>query len=291
MTENNNVALLQPPTMTEDRNRVQRDEALPERPHDPTILVDQKGHHHISFDDLKQIDMPTPTETHRPIAYETQILQLYNQGKRILEPAGFKLDQEEYVVNKSGQRLFFGHTYRNSDPNLKLTIGGRTSYDKSMVAGRAIGATVTVCVNLCIWGDVTFLHKHTQNGAEYLEKETMFQMFKAAEGWDDMRMDRDGLIARPVNKETGYALFGLAKSLTRKAKSPSERLLTTNQEFDNIVNSWENPHNIDAGVERTLWHLYQCFTYHYRNLKPEDKLSKHAAVHRFIMDHSDCFEE
>jgi len=47
-----------------------------------------------------------------------------------------------------------------SEENIKVAIGIRNSYDKSMSSGLVVGSTVIVCDNLMFVGDIKVMREH-----------------------------------------------------------------------------------------------------------------------------------
>ena len=162
-----------------------------------------------------------------------------------------------------------------------MAMGCRNSYDRSMKAAVAFGARVDVCENLCIHGDINIMRSHRGNAIDYLNEQIILSMYKASDGWDDSRRDRDDMSEYSLDEDDGYALMGLIKAHTGKQKAASSRILQSNKEWKAVQEYWAEPQHEYSGGNRTLWAWYNSFTFDFKGLKPHEQLPKHASLHRF----------
>jgi len=239
------------------------------------------GGQEVNFADLAQIPVPEDTQSYSAVGHTDFVHSMYKHAERLLAPRGFKLDGERYVLDKQGNRLFFIHHYQNGDTKLQMAMGCRNSYDKSMKAAVSFGARVFVCDNLMISGDINIMRRHTGKVLDHLNEQIILNMYKASDGWDDMRQDRDTFAEYTIDEDDGYALMGLIKSRTAGEKEATRRILTTDTQWKSIQNYWEEPKHEYEGGNRTLWAWYNSFTFDFRSLKPNEQLQKHASLHQF----------
>jgi len=76
-----------------------------------------------------------------------------------------------------------------------LCIAFRNSYDRSMSVGMAIGASVFICDNLALSGDITVMKKHTKNVWTTLEDLAISTIYKATKRHQQIQEDSEHLIA------------------------------------------------------------------------------------------------
>lgn len=247
-------------------------------------MWNHRGSVEISYDDLRQIEAPSDTETYTAIGHSDFAETLYKHADRLMTPKGYTLEGQQYIVSKEGNRMFFIHSYSNGDTGMQLALAGRNSYDKSMRAALAVAAKVTVCDNLCMITEdgVSIFRKHSGDARGYLNDQIILAMVKATDAWDDMRYDRDSMAGIDLNEREGFELMGYAKAMTRTHKAASKRLLTTPKEWDAVQNYWEAPKHDYEGGNRTLWAWYNSFTVDMKSLKPELQLAQHAAIHSVV---------
>ena len=150
------------------------------------------------FHDSKQLkeftlrDIPEETDTYLPIGFHelaelvkvsanaTNLGLGYDNDKITIDINDVK---EDYLISKNHKQFFGTLTYGfkenilyRKDPEIEniygppditeLTIGIRSSYDKTMSSGIAIGGRVVVCSNLMFVGDITYMRKHTKNSID-----------------------------------------------------------------------------------------------------------------------------
>lgn len=239
------------------------------------------GAQEVTFDDLRQVPVPQDTDTYTAVPHQDFVMSMYKHADRLLKPRGFTLDGERYALDKEGNRLFFIHHYQNGDTELQMAMGCRNSYDKSMKAAVAYGSRVFVCDNLSISGDIDIAALHRGRVLDNLNEKIILSMYKASDGWDDTRKDRDAFVEYSLDEDDGYALMGLIKSHTAKNKEASRRILTSDKDWKAVQSYWEEPKHEYEGGNRTLWAWYNSFTFDFKSLKPHEQLQKHASLHQF----------
>jgi hypothetical protein len=114
---------------------------------------------------LCDLMLPLKTESYTPIAH-------YDFIKKIQENClaeGYTITDKRYWNNSKGSKLIGRYTLDHTESDLAMNIGFRNSYDKSMSAGFALGATVMVCSNGMISGEYAFIRKHTGGADKDLE--------------------------------------------------------------------------------------------------------------------------
>lgn len=235
----------------------------------------------ITYDDLRQITPPDDTDSYTAIGHSDFAETLYKHADRLMQPKGYQLEGQKYIVSKEGDRMFFVHSYANGDSGLRLALAGRNSYDKSMTAALGIGAKVTVCDNLCMITEdgISIFRKHSGNARGYLNDQIILGMVKATDSWDDMRNDRDRMAETDLEEREGFELMGYAKAMTKGNKAKSKRLLDTPKQWNAVQSYWEAPKHDYEGGSRTLWAWYNSFTVDMKELKPDLQLAQHASIH------------
>lgn len=243
-------------------------------------MWNHRGSVEITYDDLRQITPPGDTDTYTAIGHSDFAETLYKHADRLMEPKGYQLEGQKYIVSKEGDRMFFIHSYANGDSGLRLALAGRNSYDKSMTAAVGIGARVTVCDNLCMITEdgISIFRKHSGNARGYLNDQIILGMVKATDSWDDMRAERDHMVGVDLEEREGFELMGHTKAMTRNIKF-SKRLLDTPKQWNAVQDYWEAPKHDYEGGNRTLWAWYNSFTVDMKELKPELQLAQHASIH------------
>ncbi|WP_439924566.1 DUF932 domain-containing protein [Nitrobacter sp. JJSN] len=120
-------------------------------------LMLHSGANAVSYDDLRAVATPAPTDTHVPVPHHEIVeLMRFTLGFHQHEIA-----EEHHAVTPDGLR-YFGIMYLRS-PYGEYTdmLGLRNSHDKSLPIGIAFGSRVFVCDNLAFSADHVIRRKHT----------------------------------------------------------------------------------------------------------------------------------
>lgn len=116
-----------------------------------TLCVHTKGSGRVTMEEAFAIPLPEKTKTYQPVANE----ELWNMLKRTASTKGLQLGVPQMGITAGGQRLFGVADITNQDHldnEVRLTIGFRNSYNKSLSVGVCFGSTVFVCDNMCFSG-------------------------------------------------------------------------------------------------------------------------------------------
>ena len=107
--------------------------------------------------------VPVATETYSPISHAEFLNELRNK----LTNGGYNIENQRLFVNGTGTKLVGFFDVQNlaervpDDFGFRMSIGFKNSYDKTMTAALVVGATVVICSNGMISGDlITFKRKH-----------------------------------------------------------------------------------------------------------------------------------
>lgn len=111
----------------------------------------------VSYDELRAVPVPAPTDTHIPLPHHELVeLVRYTLGFH-----GHEIAEEHHAVANDGLRYFGLMTLRSPYGDYSDTIGLRNSNDKSFPIGIAFGSRVFVCDNLAFAGEQVIRRKHT----------------------------------------------------------------------------------------------------------------------------------
>jgi hypothetical protein len=111
----------------------------------------------LSYDALRAVPIPEPTETHIPVAHH-EIVELV---RYTLGFYGHEIAEESHAVTEDGMRYFGLMSLRSPYGDYTDTVGLRNSNDRTFPIGIAFGSRVFVCDNLAFIGDQVIRRKHT----------------------------------------------------------------------------------------------------------------------------------
>lgn len=128
------------------------------------LILAKRGDRKVTCEQLAHIRTPDETTTHKPIPHVSLLFML----EGLLGAGGYRIHSEQLAVNRAGSR-FFGVLTLETDVvpgQVKLVIGVRSSWDKSVAYGLAGGTRTVCCSNLVLSGDIIahVRRKHTLHG-------------------------------------------------------------------------------------------------------------------------------
>ena len=151
------------------------------------LLMHTSGGEYCTLDDLRNIPLPEETPTYKPVSHYDLATNLAKVSATLLRD--YSLEKSNYGLARDGAQLFGVHTYRNGSDSMGLSIGFRNSYDKSMSVGIAIGASVFVCDNLALTGEISISRKHSANVWQDLEELTITTIYRSQNNFNRILED------------------------------------------------------------------------------------------------------
>jgi len=228
-----------------------------------------------TFQELIEVPVPPRTDTYMPLPY-ADLVNLTREIATARLPH-FQLMTEAYGLNKPGTQMFGVHRYHNpDDPGLQLAVGMRTSYDKSMATGLAMGASVFVCDNLAFYGSgVTVLRKHTgELMMKDLEDSIVRSVYAATGNYQQIQFDRDRLMQVEIDPKNAHHLMMLM-FFKHEIISPTQ--------LRDVYTNWEHPPHPEF-EPRNLWSLYNAVNEPMKRNRAEILIEKHVKLHEVMVE-------
>ena len=198
--------------------------------------------------ELSEVPLPSGTSSYTPVPHET-----FLQGIHVQLPAfGLKVDTEQLALAREGKQMFgvLSCTNGHDDRGLRLAIGLRNSYDRSLSCGLVAGLRVVVCSNLCFSGEVEMRRRHTSNVLRDLPSciDTMMSDLKSLHIRQLEQADR----LKSARLDTDADAHDLMMRAVRAKAFPASKL-------PRVIGEWDSPtHEEFEG--RTAWSLLNAFT-------------------------------
>jgi hypothetical protein len=221
-----------------------------------------------SREEVGAVLLPRRTDTYEPMPHLDLMDMTHEVFRNVL---GLELRQERFGIVQGGSRMFGVLEYDSQEmaADWSICVGVRNSYDKSMSAGIAVGASIFVCDNLCFNGDsATFLRRHTKNIREDLI--TMLQHSAGIAMEQHLQLDSDLQAFQEigVNPNEGYALIGVARG---------NDILTPRQS-SRALEYWDDPPYTEH-QDRNLFGLYQAINHALKRSRPDTVMERHFLLH------------
>lgn len=226
--------------------------------------------------------VPAATDTYAPIpnSYFLETIPNLINSKTYLRTTGSRV----YTNFLGTQLVSFTDVVDNrregEQGEIRMMFGSRNSYDKSRSAALAVGATVMICGNGMISGDMmTFRRKHTGSIATELDVKVDVAIENMVTGFDRILVEVD--IMKNFN-------------LTRKQKAEilgvmyfEENMVSPNQLSIIKEELIRSPHF--SG--NTLWDLYNNVTESLKRSHPFSHIENHVRLHKFMSQIAGIDEE
>ena len=232
-------------------------------------LVLHRGAELVKRDTLATIEVPQPTDTYTPVPHNQLVDTLSVIGQDIL--TGHTLLKEQFALARDGKQMFGVLVFQNGNSSLGLSIGFRNSYDKSMAIGIAIGASVFICDNLALSGDITVLKKHTQNVWQSLEDVAIATLYRSQQNYQNIISDSERMKTLPLEDEEAFKTLGLlyGKGVLSPRQIPA------------VKREWEIPSH-DEFKDRNTWSFYNACTEALKSCPPLVIMEKHISLHNVM---------
>lgn len=234
-------------------------------------LMLHRGSESATMNELISIPLPQKTRTYQPVPHEQLSTMLLQMVASIFPD--FSYEKSHFGLAADGNKMFGIHTFRSVDTSLGLSIGFRNSYDRSMSVGIAVGASVFVCDNMMIAGDITVLRKHTSNVIRDMESMALSAIYRSQSTYAEILDDAGAMQDMPVSDDQAYRMLGLVYG----------RGIMTPRQIPVAHREWEVPTH-DEFAPRTVWSLYNAITESLKSAPPTSIMEKHLSLHKLFLD-------
>lgn len=226
-----------------------------------------RGGFEVKRQELDLVPLPEETDSYTPVSHYHLADKLLTISQDIL--TDYTLIGEKYALARQGQQMFAFLQFKNSETDMGLALGFRNSYDRSMSVGLAVGASVFVCDNLALTGDIAIMKKHTKNVWATLEDLAISTVYKSQKNFQQLVCDADRMKGFPLTNEGAFGLMGVM--FGKEIISP--------RQISVALSDWNRPYH-EEFKPRNLWSLYNCFTEALKTSPPISIMENHLKLHR-----------
>lgn len=240
----------------------------------------------IPREELIGIPIPKATNSYCPVAHH----ELIDTIERQAIVAGHKIDLVEIGIQDAkredeiiqGAKMFSVMRLHTDGPvgsdNLRLDIGIRNSYDKSIAVGLVAGSSVFVCDNMSITGEIQAVRKHTPNvWDDIIPMVTAVLMVANKQHILDQEM-RDEFKASDIGFDSGLDLLGIMAAHGFISYTGG-----SNSIFATAIKEWSEP-SFEEFADRNIWSLYNACTFATKKSTLVNTLVDNAKVTKFFRD-------
>ena len=200
----------------------------------------------LTYDELREVPTPEPTETHMPLAHH----ELVEMVRFTLNYHGHEVVEEHHATAHDGMRYFGVMTLRSAYGDYGDIVGLRNSNDRTFPIGIAFGSRVFVCDNLAFMGDHVIRRKHTAKSKRELP--SLLSEIVLPLAGSTARAEQE---AHPLPSD---ADDGLRRPITRSCPCTGKAIIGV-QRIGDVVEQFERPSHDWGG--RTAWRLFNAATF------------------------------
>ncbi|HLA28159.1 MAG TPA: hypothetical protein VJZ49_09730 [Syntrophales bacterium] len=219
--------------------------------------------------ELDLIPMPEATETYQPVSHYHLARKALTVTQDLLN--GYVLSSQSYGLARDGAQMFGVLQFRGTNTEMGLSVGFRNSYDHSMVVGFASGASVFVCDNLALSGDIIFMRKHTKKVWDDLEEKMITTCYRASHNYNQIALDAERFKLIEMTEDDGFGHLGVLCG--HDVIGP--------RQFVAARNEWIKPRH-EAFQPRNGWSLYNAVTEVLKSSPPQEVMERHVELHDYF---------
>jgi hypothetical protein len=171
------------------------------------MLMLHRGAVPATREELDLIPLPEETDSYIPVSHYHLSDKLLTISQDLL--TDYILIGQQYAIARQGQQMFALLKFKSDHTELGLSIAFRNSYDRSMSVGLAIGASVFVCDNLALTGEIAVMKKHTKNVWQVLEDLAISTLYKSQRNYQQVVADSERLKTLPLDDIGAFKMMGL----------------------------------------------------------------------------------
>ncbi len=190
---------------------------------------------------------PEKTRTYTPIPHKRIIKEIED----VCENKNIGIIDRSYQTDKHFSKVTGKYTLSLKDDEMGCMIAFQNSYDKSMSAKFAIGASVFICSNGMVSGDYSIKRKHTGENDNDIIQYIGDAIDQSLNSFESNLILRDEMKTIDLSQNAIHELIGELFF--------QEEVLRANQ-LSLIKNEYNNPTH-DYGVgKNNLWNVYNLCT-------------------------------
>ncbi|OPY11582.1 MAG: hypothetical protein A4E69_02786 [Syntrophus sp. PtaB.Bin138] len=213
------------------------------------------------------VPLPEETDSYQPVSHYDLTDRLLTVSRDIL--TDYCLVGEKYALARQGQQMFAFLQFRKEAADLGLCIAIRNNYDRSMSVGMAIGATVFICVNLALTGEIAVMKKHTKNVWTTLEDLAISTIYRSQRNFQTIQVASERMRGIPFSDSDAFSTMGILFGMD----------IVSPRQIPIVKEEWLRARH-EVFRERNAWSFYNACTEALKSCPPNAIMEKHIRLHR-----------
>ena len=247
---------------------------------DNGLMVHTEGSGIVSMEQAFAITVPKETKTYVPVPNKA----LWEMLEKTAQSRGLQLGVPQMGLAHKGQRLFGSVEITNQDhldDEVRLVMGFRNSYNKTMSVGICFGSKVFVCDNMCFTGYTSedeeavgqVHHRHQTNVWEGLQD----RLDDAMDKFDVFKSYQDDFYNRLKERQLSDAeAHDLIINSVRAEAITAKDCFTVAEEWafqqNGPTNQAEQDRYHPEFAPRTGWSLFNAYTEIHKGFQKKNPL-------------------
>lgn len=232
------------------------------------LMLDTKGSGVVTMKEAFGIKIPKETKTYTPVSNE----ELWKMLQQTAHNRGLELGTPTLGVSQKGQRLFGTVEITNQDHldgDVRLMLGFRNSYNRSMSVGVCFGSKVFVCSNMVFTGYTS----EDEDAIGQIHHRHQTNVFNRLENHLDSSLDKF-----PIFKRYQDGFYNRLKQIALRDSEAHDLIINsvradaiTAKDCFNVAEEWafqgRGAHNEEEQsrwhkefAPRNAWSLFNAFT-------------------------------
>lgn len=234
-------------------------------------MIVHRGGELVTREQLDLIKVPEQTDSYMPVSHYHLADKFLTISQDLLK--NYVLTGENYAIARQGNQMFALLKFKRDNSDLGLCLAFRNSYDRSMAIGLAIGASVFICDNLALSGEIVVMRKHTKNVWTELEEMAISTIYKSSKNYDQIVADAETFKRKQITNDWAFKTMGYL--FGHNIISPRQLTVAKSE--------WLHPSH-EPFKARNLWSFYNSCTEALKSSPPVTIMEKHIRLHETFND-------
>lgn len=212
--------------------------------------------------------VPPSTPTYSAVAH----LDIHNAILDRLANRGIELQKTQFKSNRKGTQVIATYFLESDDSEFGGMIAWRNSYDKTRSVAICAGATVYICGNGAVMGEMKFIKRHVGEVNEQLEEAIDEQLDKVEDMIEKTAALKNALNQKTYDKYLAGAIIG---------NLYLDGILNTTQ-LEIVVKELNEPSFVYGVEPDSMWALFNHVTHALKTSAPSNYFENHLGVIKFF---------
>ena len=212
--------------------------------------------------------VPNTTDTYSAVAH----LDIHTAILNKLEERGIEVQKIQFKSNKKGTQVIATYFLESDDSEFGGMIAWRNSYDKTRSVAICAGATVYICGNGAVMGEMKFIKRHVGEVNGQLEGAIDEQLDKVEQMISDTSTLKDKLDSKTFDRYLAGAVIG---NLYLKGVLNTTQMEIVKKELD-------QPSFLYGVEEDSMWALFNHVTHALKISSPSNYFENHIEAIKFF---------